>query len=110
MNLSLSSRLSVVAMAAVALGTTFGATMAPQPTSAATAYYIATLAEPAGETSAVAGGVAWACKDNMCVANKGSSRPMRICRGLSRQFGEVKSFMADGEALPDEKLAKCNGE
>ena len=110
MTLTLSSRLSVVAMAAVALGTTFGAVIAPQPTSAATAYYIATLAQPAGENSAVAGGVAWACKDNMCVANKGQSRPMRICRGLSRQFGEVTSFSADGAALPADELAKCNGE
>jgi len=110
MTLTLSARLSAAAMAAVALGTTFGGALAPQPTNAATAYYIATLAEPAGEDSAVAGGVAWACKDTMCVANKGQSRPMRICRGLAREFGEVTSFSAKGKELAADKLAKCNGE
>lgn len=110
MTLNLSARISAAAMATVAFGTTFGAVLAPQPSSAASAYYIATLAQPAGEDSAVAGGVAWACKDNMCVANKGQSRPMRICRGLAREFGEVTSFSADGEELATDKLAKCNGQ
>ena len=45
----------------------------------------------------------------MCVAAKGTSRPMRICRGLAREFGEVTSFTAKGKELPAEKLAKCNG-
>ena len=37
----------------------------------------------------VADGVAWACKDATCVANKTSARPLRVCRALNRKFGEV---------------------
>ena len=70
---------------------------------------LAVLAAPASDDRAVAGGVAWACKDNMCVAAKGTSRPMRICRGLAREFGEITSFTAKGKELGADKLAKCNG-
>ncbi|MEO1489580.1 MAG: hypothetical protein AAFR88_09135 [Pseudomonadota bacterium] len=110
MTLTLSARLSTLAMAAVAAGTALAPALAPAPATAASAYYIATLAQPADEDRTVAGGVAWACKDTMCVANKGQSRPMRICRGLAREFGEVKSFTAKGKELDADDLAKCNGE
>lgn len=105
LSLNAESRLSLVATAAVALS----ATMAPITSQAAAPYYTAMLAEPAGDDRAVAGGVAWACKGNMCVAAKGTSRPMRICRGLAREFGEITSFTAKGKTLSAEKLAKCNG-
>ena len=105
LSLNAASRLSLVATAALALGTT----MAPIASQAAAPYYTAKLAAPAGDDRAVAGGVAWACKDDMCVAAKGTSRPMRICRGLAREFGEVTSFTAKGKELSAEKLAKCNG-
>ena len=104
------SRLSVFAMALVYTGLTFGIATAPAPASAQSgAYYTATLALPASDNRAVAKGVAWTCQGTVCVANKGSSRPMRVCRGLSREFGEVMSFTAKGEELSEEKLAKCNG-
>ena len=105
LSLNAATRLSLVATAAVALG----ATIAPIPSQAAAPYYTAKLAAPAADDRAVAGGVAWACKENTCVAAKGTSRPMRICRGLAREFGEVTSFTAKGKALEADKLAKCNG-
>ena len=112
MTLSLprSGRLTVFAMALVYTGLTFGAATAPVAAEAKSGpYYTATLAAPTDENRAVAGGVAWACKGETCVANKGTSRPMRICRGLAREFGEVKSFVAKGKELDADKLAKCNG-
>jgi hypothetical protein len=51
----------------------------------------------------------WACEGNTCVANKGTSRPSRVCRGLAREFGEITAFTADGEALEEKDLARCNG-
>ncbi|MEL7444577.1 MAG: hypothetical protein AAGK02_02045 [Pseudomonadota bacterium] len=111
MTLSLprSTRLSVLAAAVAYTGLTFGIATAPAPAAASGAYYMAELAQPADDNRAVASGVAWSCKGNICVANKGTSRPMRICRGLAREFGEIKSFTAKGEALAEDKLAKCNG-
>ncbi|MEM6858014.1 MAG: hypothetical protein AAF559_09090 [Pseudomonadota bacterium] len=105
LSLNAATRLSFVATAALALGTT----VAPITSQAAAPYYTATLAAPADEDRAVAGGVAWACKDNTCVAAKGTSRPVRICRGLAREFGEITSFVTKGEELEESKLAKCNG-
>jgi len=105
LSLNAASRLSLIATAAVALG----ASLAPTTSQAAAPYYTAILAAPADDDRAVAGGVAWACKDTTCVAAKGTSRPMRICRGLAREFGEITSFAAKGKELGEEKLAKCNG-
>ncbi len=105
LSLNAASRISLIATAAVALA----ATVAPMTSQAAAPYYTATLAAPVQTDRAVAGGVAWACKDTTCVAAKGPSRPMRICRGLSREFGEITAFTTEGEALAEDKLAKCNG-
>lgn len=112
MTLSLprTGRFTIFAAAILYTGLSFGVATAPAPVAAAEgAYYQATLMTPTEESRAVAGGVAWACKGDKCVANKGSSRPMNICRGLARQFGEIKSFTANGVALEADKLAKCNG-
>ncbi len=110
MTLSLSrfSRLSVFAMALVYTGLTFGVATAPAMAKSSP-YYTVTLAQPADDSRTVASGVAWSCKGTTCVANKGPSRPLRICRGLSREFGEIVSFTAKGEELAADKLAKCNG-
>lgn len=113
MTLSLprTGRFAIFAAALVYTGVTFGVATAPTPAFAAEGpYYKATLAQPAEDNRAVAAGVAWACKGTTCVANKGPSRPMRICRGLAREFGEIKSFTAKGKELDAEKLAKCNGQ
>ena len=105
LSLNAASRLSFAATALVAAAVTFS----PITSQAAAPYYTATLASPASDDRAVAGGVAWACQDTTCVAAKGTSRPMRICRGLAREFGEITAFTAKGKALSEDKLAKCNG-
>jgi hypothetical protein len=74
-----------------------------------TAYYRAVLAEPAKESRTIAGDLVWACNGANCVADKGSSRPLRICREVNRKFGQVVTFTTKGEALPADQLAKCNG-
>ncbi len=112
MTLSLprAERLAVFASAIAYTALTFGVATAPAPALADNGpYYTAQLAQPAEDNRAVAGGVAWACKGTTCVANKGSSRASRICRGLSREFGEITGFVADGEALPEDQLQRCNG-
>ena len=70
--------------------------------------YRAELAQPAAERRVVAGEIVWACNGTSCIADKGASRPLRICRELNRKFGEVTNFTAKGELLPAEDLEKCN--
>ena len=97
---------------AIALTTaTLGAAIAPAPATAApnAPFYTAELAQPAKDRVVVAGGVAWKCNGTTCVAEKGTSRPMRVCRELQRDVGEIAGFTAKGEALAADKLAKCNG-
>ncbi|MCR9180212.1 CC_3452 family protein [Erythrobacter sanguineus] len=110
LSLSRTGKLAILASAVLYTGLAFGVATGASPVTAANgAYYNATLTAPAGESRAVASGVAWACEGTTCVANKASARPLRICRGLNRKFGEVASFVVDGEELPAEELAKCNG-
>lgn len=88
------------------------AAIAPAPAIAqnpSKAYYRAELAQPASQAKAIAGDLVWACNGTSCVADKGASRPLRICRELNRKFGAVASFTAKGELLAAEELAKCNG-
>ena len=103
-------KFAVLATALLYTGLTFGVATGAAPVNAAgNAYYSATLAAPASDTRAVADGVAWACKDETCVANKTSARPLRVCRSLNRKFGEVTTFKVNGEEMAAEELAKCNG-
>ncbi len=66
------------------------------------------LTATATENRTVAGGVAWSCQGTTCVAGKGTSRPLRMCRELQRSLGDVAAFTADGEALEAADLARCN--
>jgi hypothetical protein len=112
MTLSLprTGRFTVFALALIYTGLSFGVATSSAPLAAqGGAYYTATLAQPADDNRAVAGGVAWNCRGTTCVANKGTSRASRVCRGLAREFGEITSFTANGEALAEDKLARCNG-
>jgi hypothetical protein len=110
MTLNRTSRLSIFALALAYTGVTFAVATAPAPLEAADGpYYVAKLTQPADDDRAVAGGIAWACRDTTCVANKGNSRPLRICRGLAREFGEIAEFTAEGAKMEDGDLAKCNG-
>ncbi|WP_427964366.1 CC_3452 family protein [Altererythrobacter sp.] len=107
-----SRRLSVFALALIYSTLTIGAVVSPGAAQARDngPYYIAELAAPVDDNRTVAGGVAWSCKGTTCYAGKGNSRPLRICRGIQREFGEVTSFTAQGKQLPEDKLADCNGE
>ena len=107
----ITGRFGVLALAAAYTTLTFGALATPAPVSAASnsPFYTAELAEPASDSRTVASGVVWFCEGNTCRAAKGNSRPIRICRGLSREFGDITSFTANGEALEEEQLAACNG-
>lgn len=103
-------KLAVLASALVFTGLGFGVATSGAPLNAAgTPYYSATLTAPTSETRAVTDGVAWACKDATCVANKTTARPLRVCRALNRKFGEVATFKVAGEDITAEELAKCNG-
>ncbi len=110
LSLPRSGKLAVLASALVYTGLSFGiATTAAPVEAAGTPYYTAKLTVPASDLRAVADGVAWACKGETCVANKTSARPLRVCRGLNRKFGEVAEFKVNGELLAAEELTKCNG-
>jgi hypothetical protein len=107
------TRLGAIGALGLALAWTalsFGAVTAPAAAqNPSRAFYRAVLAEPASEARAVAGDLVWACKGTSCVADKGSSRPLRICREVNRKFGQVVTFTANGEELSADDLAKCNG-
>ncbi|HAU22715.1 MAG TPA: hypothetical protein DCS24_09020 [Erythrobacter sp.] len=107
-----SGRFGVLALALVYTGLTFGAAITPAPALAKASgpYYTAELASPASDNRVVASGVAWSCEGTNCRAGKGTSRPLRICRGLHREFGEVVSFKANGKELDEANLARCNGD
>lgn len=105
----LSTRLGIFALALVYTGLTFGVTTAPVSAKNNGPYYTAELAQPAKENRMVARGIAWKCEGTTCRAKKGNSRPIRICRGLVREMGEVTNFTARGEQMAEDKLAKCNG-
>lgn len=102
-------KLAILATALLCTGVSFGVATATPAYAAGNAYYNATLSAPTAENRAVADGVAWACKDATCVANKTTARPLRVCRGLNRKFGEIATFKVNGEDMAAEELAKCNG-
>lgn len=110
LSLARGGKLAALVSALLCTGVTFGVATSAAPVNAASnAYYTASLAAPASADRTVAGGVAWACAGSTCVANKASARPLRVCRGLNRKFGEIVAFKVDGEDLAAEELAKCNG-
>ncbi|MFO6448105.1 CC_3452 family protein [Erythrobacter sp. NE805] len=110
LSLPRTGKLAILASALVYTGAMLGVATGAAPVEAAGApFYTAKLAAPASDVRAVADGVAWACKDETCVANKTSARPLRVCRGLNRKFGEVAEFKVNGELLAADELAKCNG-
>ncbi|MGB3807453.1 MAG: hypothetical protein WA936_09655 [Erythrobacter sp.] len=109
-SLPFSRRLIVIASALIYTMFSFGIVTNTAPLAAQNApYYVAELAQPAAKDRVVAGGVAWVCRDTTCVANRGNSRPLRMCRGLSREVGELSRFTTDGEVLAEDRLARCNG-
>ena len=112
LSLPRTGRFTVFALALAYTGLTFGVATSSAPLAAQSnsgPYYTATLAQPAEDNRTVAGGVAWRCEGTTCVANRGTSRPSRICRGLARDMGEITAFKVEGEELAEDRLARCNG-
>lgn len=104
------SRFSTTTLAAVL---TFGAVAAPLSTATASqarsSYYTAELAQPTEETTAIAGGVVFACEGVTCSGARSGDRPLRVCSDLRRKVGTIASFTANGEAMSESLLARCNG-
>lgn len=73
------------------------------------AYFTVELAAPASEQRVIAGGVVFNCEGTTCVGPRSRTRPLRVCSELRREVGTIVSFTADGEALPESRLARCNG-
>ena len=88
----------------------FGMALAPSPVSAQTAgpYYTVELTKDARETRVVASGVVWHCEGTRCLAAKGTSRPLRVCRQLQRKVGEIAAMTSDGAIMQATDLARCN--
>ncbi|MCT2557448.1 hypothetical protein N0B51_00490 [Tsuneonella sp. YG55] len=98
----------VAALAYTAL--TFSAALAPAPAQAATgaAFYHAELAVPAAEARTIASGLLWNCADTACTANKGTSRPVIVCKRLAKEVGPISAFVANGKPIDGDDLARCN--
>lgn len=111
LSLNRSSNIGAIGVALLWTAASFGTLVAPAPASAKDngPFYRAELSQPAAERTVIAGGIAWTCEGTTCVAGKGTSRPVRVCRELNRDLGEVTAFSAKGEALEAAELAKCNG-
>lgn len=72
-------------------------------------HFRAQLAAPAAQARNVAGGVVWRCAEASCTAPRTGTRPLRMCRELRNELGQVVSFEVAGVALTTEDLARCNG-
>jgi len=53
--------------------------------------------------------VVFRCDGTTCTGPRSGDRPLRVCSQLRRQVGTIASFTSGGEALPDSRLARCNG-
>lgn len=89
---------------------TFGAALTPTPAQAATgaAFYHAELTAPATEARTIASGLLWNCADSACTANKGTSRPVIVCKRLAKEVGPISAFVANGKPIDADDLARCN--
>lgn len=72
-------------------------------------HFRAQMATPAPQARNVAGGVVWRCAETSCTAQRTGTRPLRMCRELRNELGQVVSFEVAGVALSSEDLARCNG-
>ena len=52
--------------------------------------------------------ISWNCTADGCRGSTEASRPLVLCQDLAKRAGRIESFVADGKALSDEQLAKCN--
>jgi len=52
--------------------------------------------------------ISWTCTADGCRGTTEASRPLVLCQDLAKHAGRIESFVADGKALTEEQLAKCN--
>lgn len=52
--------------------------------------------------------ISWSCAGDSCRGATETSRPLVLCQDLAKRAGRLESFIADGEPLSAEQLAKCN--
>ncbi len=86
-----------------------GLAAAPAGAQGSAPYFRAELVNPADEARVIAGGVLWRCEGTSCIAPENGKRPLRVCRDLNREVGKLSSFSINGEALAEDRLARCNG-
>jgi hypothetical protein len=62
-----------------------------------------------GPASTIIDGAVWRCSPSGCTANGGDSqRPLRACRRVVTQLGQVSAFTWQGQALSAADVADCN--
>lgn len=93
---------SILAMTALALPSVLEARPAPP------VHFVAELAAPTDEQRAIAGGVVFHCEGARCIAPRSGDRPIRVCRELKREVGQVASFTFGDERLDAAQLEQCN--
>ena len=52
--------------------------------------------------------ISWSRDGDTYRGSTEASRPLILCQDLAKRAGRIESFVADGKALSDEQLAKCN--
>ncbi len=102
---------SAIGMALAWTSLTFGAAITPTPAEARSngPFYTVELAAPAAEARTIISGQVWQCDGAVCLAGKGTSRPLNICKRVVREMGAVTRFSADDKDLSAEDIASCNG-
>ena len=98
-------RFAVLAAMAVGLSLAPAAVSAQVPA----ARFTAELASPVADARVVAGGIAWRCEGTTCSAPVNGTRPLRVCRELSRELGQIVRFSAGDAVMDEAELARCNG-
>jgi hypothetical protein len=82
------------------------ATFVAAPAFAAT--YSAKPATTPATAKIIGKDISWSCAGDTCRGSTEASRPIILCQDLAKRAGRLDSFVADGEALSAEQLAKCN--
>jgi hypothetical protein len=94
-----------IVLGLVAVAALMGATTAQAASDGAAV----TLKAAPAKTRLIQDGAAWVCKDTVCVAgNVKSQPPVRACKRVAGELGEVAAFTFKGQELSAEALAECN--
>ena len=102
-------RTATIALVAL-IGSAVGFTATTSTAHAETgAFYTAKLATPVKSLQHIAlGDTVWSCEGGECHAPRDTSRTVVTCERLATKLGGVASFTAQGGALGDDDLTKCN--